>query len=286
MTSLNEGTAREPVPVRSLLAFLAIAFGLTWGILGLYLAFPEAMAGRFGALTGRHPLFVLCTWAPAIAAVAVVLGRAGVVGFRRLLSRLTLWRCSAGWWAFLVLGIPAIYALGSAVKGNLLDDPFPFEGPGAMLGAMAFMLMLGPVEEIGWRGLALPLLQRRMAPFWAALVLGLIWGVWHLPAFFLAGTPQGGWSFMPFFVGAVSLSLIVTPLFNASGGSILLAALFHWQLVNPLWPDAQPHDIPLFAAAAAATVWLHRDTMFAGGGATEVVPDRSWRTQDSPSAVA
>lgn len=135
------------------------------------------------------------------------------------------------------------------------------------------MLILGPMEEFGWRGFAMPLLQRRMAPVWAGLVLGVIWGVWHLPAFFLSGTPQSEWSFMPFFVGAIAISLILTPMFNAARGSILLPALFHFQLNNPLWPDAQPYDMYLFAATAAIVVWLNRETMFSREGVvTEVVP--------------
>ena len=113
---------------------------------------------------------------------------------------------------------------------------------GAALGAMLFMLFLGPVEEFGWRGVALPILQRHMAPLWAGLIIGATWGLWHLPAFYLSGTVQSGWGFAPFFVGNVCLSLIVTPLFNASRGSILWPALFHFQVNNPLWPDAQPYD--------------------------------------------
>jgi hypothetical protein len=78
---------------------------------------------------------------------------------------------------------------------------------------------------------------------------------------------------MPFFVGSVALSVIVTPLFNSSRGSILLPALFHFLLNNPAWPDAQPYDIYLFAAAAAVVTWLNRKTMFTKAGAvTEVVP--------------
>ncbi|MGB8622698.1 MAG: CPBP family glutamic-type intramembrane protease, partial [Paracoccaceae bacterium] len=119
---------------------------------------------------------------------------------------------------------------------------------------------------------ALPLLQRRLAPVWAGLVLGLIWGVWHLPAFLLSGTPQSAWSFTPFLLGSVAISVIVTPLFNAARGSILLPALMHFQLNNPLWPDAQPFDIPIFVAAAAIVVWLNRATMFRRGGVTRVIP--------------
>lgn len=62
------------------------------------------------------------------------------------------------------------------------------------------------------------------------------------------------------------------PLFNHSRGSILLPAFFHLQLINPLWPDAQPCDTWVFVFIAAAVVWLNRETMFSRSGAiTEVL---------------
>ena len=135
------------------------------------------------------------------------------------------------------------------------------------------MAIKGPIEEFGWRGLALPLLQRKFVPILAALILGVIWGFWHLPAFMLSGTPQSAWSFTPFFVGSIALSVIVTPLFNTSRGSILLPALFHFLLNNPIWPDAQPYDIYLFVVAAALVVWFNRKAMFTREGAvTRVIP--------------
>lgn len=106
--------------------------------------------------------------------------------------------------------------------------------------ALVLTAIKGPIEEFGWPGLALPLLQRKFVPIWAGQVLGVIWGFWHLPAFLLSGTPQSAWSFTPFSAGAVAASKIVTALFNASCGSILLSAWFHFQLNHPIWPDAQP----------------------------------------------
>ncbi|MGD8929677.1 MAG: CPBP family intramembrane metalloprotease [Lysobacterales bacterium] len=87
----------------------------------------------------------------------------------------------------------------------------------ALLPQIGFMAALGPMEEIGWRGYALPILQRKFVPFWAGLALGLIWAVWHLPAFMLNGTPQAAWGFMPLLAGSVASSVILTALFNAAG---------------------------------------------------------------------
>ena len=228
MAALSKTSQSVRVPFVALLPYLIVTFGLAWGLLALYIFLPGQMTARFGAISVSHPGFILAVYSPAIAAAAVVLYCGGLRGMKSYLSRLLLWRCPTGWYAYLVFGIPLIFIAGSSAKGNLLDDPFPFDGIAQMLAAMAFMLVLGPVEEFGWRGVALPLLQRRFEPIWAALILGLIWGVWHLPAFFLSGTPQSAWGFMPFLIGSICLSVIVTPLFNASNGSILLAALYHF----------------------------------------------------------
>ena len=257
----------------TLVPFLIIAFGLAWGIIALYILLPEQMAGLFGEISGQHPLFYLATYAPAIAALAIIVYKTRWAGTRRFLGRLLLWRASAAWYAFLLLGIPLLFYAGALWKGLSPAELVPVSSVGGYLVALLLFAIKGPVEEIGWRGLALPLLQRSMSPLWAGLVLGVIWGIWHLPAFLLSGTPQSGWSFTDFFVGTVALSLIATALFNASRGSILLPALFHLQVINPLWPDAQPYDTIPFVLAAVVIVWLNRDSMLRrDGGVTTIVP--------------
>lgn len=255
----------------SLLPFLAIAFGLSWGLVGLHLAFPEPITRLFGPVGIANPLFLLAVYAPAIAAVLLVLRHGGGSGLRRFLGRLLLWRAPAAWWAFILLGPPLIYYLGALAMGTAWL--FPVTSPGALLGGLAAMALIGPVEELGWRGFAQPLLQQRLAPLWAGLVLGVIWALWHLPAFFLAGTPQSAWPVLPFLIAATAVSVMIAPLFNAARGSILLPAIFHWQLNNPAWPDSQPWDTPFFVAAAVLVVWLNRRTVFTRAGAvTEVIP--------------
>ena len=256
-----------------LIPFFSITFLLAWGIVGLYVFAPDMMVGLFGNLTGTHPLYFLATWAPAISALSLVLYRHGFDGVRRFLSRLRLWRTSLYWYGLILAVIPLVFYVSALFKEVEYAALFPFASLQAYLLALLLMMFKGPIEELGWRGLALPLLQRRMAPIWAGLVIGVIWATWHLPAFLLSGTVYSSWSVVPFFVGTVALSIIMTPLFNKSHGSILIAALFHLQMINPLWPDAQPYDTWGFVAVAAMVVWLNRATMFSRQGAiTEIIP--------------
>lgn len=262
------------VPFRSFTPFLLISFGLAWGILGLYVFLPERMGEVFGQLTGNHPLFFLAVYAPAIAGLTLVARTGGLTGLRRFLGRTLLWRCGAAWYTFLIIGIPFIFIGGSAIRGNLLTEPFPFASFQALLVALVLAAIKGPIEEFGWRGLALPLLQRKFAPIWAGLILGVIWGLWHFPAFVLSGTQQSEWSFTAFFAGCLAISVIVTALFNRSHGSILLSAFFHFQLMNPIFPDAQPYDTYLLIVVASIVVWWNRKDMFANERSiTEVIPN-------------
>lgn len=265
-----------------MLPFLLIAFGLAWGILGLYIGLPEQMEFLFGPLTGNHPLFFLAVYAPAIAAFVQVSRYGGIVGLRAFLGRALLWRCSAGWYAFLLLGVPLIFIAGSAIRGNLLEAPLAFASLPTILLALLLAAIKGPMEEFGWRGLVLPLLQRQLTPLWAALVLGLIWGLWHLPAFLLSGTQQSEWSFTAFLFGCLAISVIATALFNHSQGSILLSAFFHFSLMNPLFPDAQPYDTYLLIGVACLIVYWNRgDMLHRHTSVKAVIPQVSLRPRES-----
>ncbi|MBN1196806.1 MAG: CPBP family intramembrane metalloprotease [Candidatus Aminicenantes bacterium] len=272
----NESTgAGTRIHFKSLLPFFLLTFGLAWGILELYIFLPAQMTAIFGQLSGNHPLFFLAVYAPAIAAFIQVIRETGPNGLRLFLKRLLIWRCQASWAIFLLFGVPLVFYVGSAWKGNLFAEPFPFSSISSLFFALFLSVIKGPVEEFGWRGFALPLMQRRMAPIWAALLLGVIWGIWHMPAFLLSGTQQSAWSFLPFFSGTVTISVIMTALFNASRGSILLAAFFHFQLMNPVWPDAQPYDTYILVAVAVLVIFLNRENMFTRNNAVvAVVPSR------------
>jgi membrane protease YdiL (CAAX protease family) len=62
----------------------------------------------------------------------------------------------------------------------------------------------------------------------ASIILGLIWGCWHLPAFFIGGLPQNQLSIPAFLLGSVALSVLQTWVYQNTRGSVLLAVLIHW----------------------------------------------------------
>ena len=108
------------------------------------------------------------------------------------------------------VGAGGAWSVITAILGSFLADPGP----------------LG--EELGWRGFALPRLLKGRSALSAGVILGVIWGVWHLPAFILAGTPQNNMSFPLFMIGIVALSVLMTWAFKGTSGSVLAAVLIHW----------------------------------------------------------
>ena len=260
------------VPSRALAWFLAITLAITWGIAGSYIFFPDAMAALFGAMEGAHPLYFVATWGPGIAGIVLVLAYGGRTGLRAYLKRLFRARAGFGWWLLVLAGVPASFMIGSLLKGGPLLAPMD-DGAGQMLVISLVMLFLGPIEEFGWRGVAQPLLQRHLAPIWAGALIGAVWGLRHLPAFSLSGTVYTEWNFPLFLAGCITIAILVTPIFNAARGGLLLPMLLHWQLILPIWPDAQPWDTWILMAITLVVVWVNRSTMFSRQGAvTDVIP--------------
>jgi len=263
---------RPNMTVRTLIPFLALTFGLTWGIAALLIFFTDQVVAIFGEISSSNPLYILAVYSPGIVGIFLVWRYYGLKGLGSFFRRLTLWRMPLVWWLYLLLGIPAITYIGAALNGTI-SDPFPFSPWYQVFPALAqAFFLLGTIEEFGWRGVALPLLQRKFSPFWAGLIVGIIWAAWHIPAFLISGLQYGAWSAVPFFGGVIALSVILTPMFNSARGSLLIAYLYHFQMMNPIFPDAQPWDSLLFAIAAVVIVVLNRRTMFKkGAGVTDVL---------------
>lgn len=216
--------------------YLALAVGWTWGF---WLA---------AAVLGR-PMGDTLTMALLVAGAAGVPGLAlvflHVAGDRA--ARHDYWRrlfdpCRPGWRGWLLVLLPPAVALVAAglnmLAGGSAPDPERLRtlatAPATVLPTLLFVLAFGPLpEEMGWRGYALDLLQAAHGPLAAALLLGVVHALWHLPLFFIEGSFQHGLgaftpAFWRYMASIVALSVVLSWAFNLGGRSTLLAVLIHF----------------------------------------------------------
>lgn len=252
--------ARHP-----LVFFFLLAFVFTWGYFWLFLA----------PLKLPRTVFVLGGFGPAAAAFIVLALTSGTRGVLALLRSMVHWRAGLQWYLLLVVGLPILNLLAFlVVPGNLAD----FHAPGShfvmlYLKEIAFSITIGVAplwEEVGWRGFALPRLQRLCGPVVGSVILGVLWGVWHLPFFFgpfSQTRPDIGFlsqsaALAGFTIGLTGLSVLMTWVLNHCAGSTLMAILAHAAFdssglaLAPCFPSTSPYYEPIhFQALGIAIVY-------------------------------
>ena len=170
---------------------------------------------------------------PTLAAFIVTAATSGAAGLRQLLRRIGQWRVGAGWYLLALLGYPLLYVgigiitLGRTSLPTLLAQwslLFTIYLPYTVWDLISTM-----GEEMGWVGYALPNLQQRIAPLLSAVMLGVLWGLWHLPAYFvrdaLAPFSLVGFAFV--IVLGAGTRITWTWIFNKTKGSVIIIALLH-----------------------------------------------------------
>jgi membrane protease YdiL (CAAX protease family) len=213
-------------------SFFIMTFCITWGLGAVYVLFGKQLEPFIGSVDHGHPLFFVAVYAPTISAILMVWRAHGKGGLKQFLKRYLHWGVGVWWYIFLVaFFIVMHFAIRwiDVLRGVSVPE---IAYPWYMAVPMALMVLFtdaGPIgEELGWRGLALPLLQRRYRPLTAGIILGIIWGIWHLPAFFISGLAQSKLSFPLFMLFTVCLSIFITVVFNATSGSVPIAIVIHW----------------------------------------------------------
>jgi uncharacterized protein len=202
--------------------YFALTFGITTA-----LQLPAVLAQRGflpGDPTAYLPLVGLGLLGPMVAAVYLSFREGGKAQVRALFAPLLRWRVGLGWYA-LALFVPAALLTGILSLLNLAGRQGPVAYlPGA--GALVAGLVISTVEEVGWRGYALPRMQARWGAFTASTLLGVLWYLWHIPMFLGAAVPMDLVLVMLlYFVGG---SLLFTWIYNGTGGSLLLAVAAHF----------------------------------------------------------
>jgi membrane protease YdiL (CAAX protease family) len=216
----------------SALRFFALTYLLSW-LIWVPLAFSHFGVGPLripeGLSSGIRLLGVLM---PAAAAISLTAAGGGRLAVRQLLARLLVWRVQPGWWLAAVGVFPALLLAAALLNRWLGGSPIPDAEPGGFVALLLYIVMLAIAslgEEIGWRGAALPALQRKHSPLRSSAILGFFWATWHLPFWLLLDSfDQFGPGYIGLnYLGILPMTAFITWFFNGSRSSLLLPVAFH-----------------------------------------------------------
>ena len=205
--------------VRQAAAFLALTFTLSWTAWGLVILTGSdapgwRIAGSFG---------------PTLAALLLA-GAAGRATLGQLLSGFMRWRAPVWVWAFVLISTAAVGVAALWIETALGGVPDWPNGRALLLVPVVFLWVLifsVAGEETGWRGYLLPRLLDRTGPVQASLALGLAWALWHLPLWVMPGDFHAAIPMSLFAIQILAFSILYTWIWEASGGSLIVAHVFH-----------------------------------------------------------
>ena len=225
-------------PTRSAIVFTIGAISISW-ICWLPLVASDHRIG-YVAPSVSPLLVVLGTFGPFFAAVAMVARRSGFRGLGEFIGQAFRWRMGLRWYLAALVApalIRTVVLTVHVLKGGSLPD---LSDPARWLAIpgtfVAVLLIGGPTgEEFGWRGFLLQRVQPQVGMLPAAVIIGFISALWHLPLFFIPAAVQSHLPFALFLVRTIALSIISTWLYNGTRRSLLSVLLFHASLNT--WPN-------------------------------------------------
>lgn len=244
-----------------LLALVSLAYGLTW--FG-FMANPILSSHSETYSLGNFIVVILtvggCLWAALIVETAAGGVTSRIAVLRRL--RLFRWRVNIAWYALALL-LPAALmlagiALADVLSGTTTQIPLLTVPPSRWLTVILINIgvyVVGNFEEFAWRGVALPRLQATQSAVKAALIVGTLQAIWHLPYFFMPNSLEQQVGPFVFLLWNIALGIIITWIFNNAKGSLIIAILFH--AANDGWGGllmAPGSTLPAFATVAVEVV--------------------------------
>jgi membrane protease YdiL (CAAX protease family) len=202
--------------------FLAIVFGVTWGLCLLL-----RMRAASGDLAIMLAWALPTVWSPTVAALLLTGLSEGSTGVRRELRRVT-YRRGSGKWLAIAAAVPIATVLTAVLVSRAAGHAAPFTSAGQLPFMVGLELVAGPVaEELGWRGFLFPRLQRQFGTIAGAWVMALLWSLWHVAGIFFPGTPLQVAPIALFLTTVVLMGVFLAFVFDRTSGSVLPSMIAH-----------------------------------------------------------
>lgn len=265
-----------------MIVFTLLTFAVSWS---LWRAALLIQGGDFGHPARLAPigtaLYLLGVFVPALVAIALTSVDGGRAARQQLLGRVLAWSVDARWYAFAILYYPLV-KLAAAVAHRVALGVWPAFTDEPLAGMLAATVVSTPAqagEEIGWRGFLLPKVAARAGLPAASVIVGLIWALWHLPFFFMAGTDKSGQSFSAYAAGVVALSVAMAFLYWRTRGSLFLTMVMHAAVNNIRLIPSVPVAASPLELRASFVVWSTNAVMWAAAAGLLVA--MRWRIADA-----
>lgn len=242
----------------TVISYFVIAYAFSWAIW-----IPMALAGMRIYQASAWPSHLPGLFGPLVAAFVMSAVVGGGAAVKDLLGRMARWRVAARWYLaalspllFFALAAVAMAATGSGWPD--LGELGKFAGLPVVAAAVMwlFLVVAGYAEETGWRGFAVPEMLKTRGFLSTVVVIGLLWAMWHIPSMFLIESyRQMGIAMFPTFtIGIVCGSIFLAWLYRASGGSVLMVAMWHGTY-NLVSGTAAAHGLVAAVVTTGVMVW-------------------------------
>jgi uncharacterized protein len=221
--------------MKKLIIYFVLAYLISW-IIWLPLILPKYGIDILPVVPKYH--HYLGSFGPMIAAIIVKYIYEGRQGVKDLLKRLVQWKVNWVWYV-VVLVVPVLLVIAAGYTDEFINQqPFTIKGFStsnefSQFGAVSYFLFnfftFGIGEETGWRGYALPALQKRFSALTSTLILTVGWACWHIPAFIYrpSYSQMNATGIAGFFMSLLTGAIVLTWLYNSTKGSLFIAAIFH-----------------------------------------------------------
>jgi len=202
---------------------MGIAWFLWWGV---------AIANQFNYFTFGTPVMMVCWliggWSPAIVSIMLIL-KTKLISIKTLLKTIFDFKQPIYMYVIVIALAVLMYIIPLLMNRATIINPIST----SIIMLPMNLIFGGGLEEIGWRFLFQPTLERKMSFTSASIITSTIWALWHLPLFYMDGTNQTNWSFLNFAILVFGIAFALAAIYRVTK-SVFLCILFHgaWNSIN------------------------------------------------------